>query len=117
MTRLVLVALLAICLLNTGCLVGGHSAVKREGTYVSASTVEQIEPGKTSKAWVRAVIGDPSERVHVDDAHEIWKYPYTETKDSSGYVFLIFETSDQKVTHGTFFVEFADDVVTKTWRG
>ena len=102
---------------NAGCLFGGRSKVTREGNYVAASTIGQIKPGETTSTWVRAVIGEPTERIQTDPGREIWKYTYTETKDSNGYVFLIFSGGDSKVTTGTVFVEFDKGVVTRTWRG
>ena len=100
-----------------GCLVGGHSDVRRSGTYVAESTLSRIRPGETGKAWVRAVVGEPDERVRVDGTRELWKYAYTETKSSRGHVFLVFGGSDRKVTQGRVFVEFDGDLVAKTWRG
>jgi outer membrane protein assembly factor BamE (lipoprotein component of BamABCDE complex) len=115
MTRAIAL-LLPLVLLN-GCLFGGNSKVRRSGTYVAESTLAQIEPGKTTAAWVRGVVGKPSETIPVGPTHEIWKYAYSETKDSSGYVFLIFSGSDQKVTQGNVFIEINNGIVTKTWRG
>jgi len=101
----------------TGCLVGGSSEVKREGKYVGENTLAQIQPGKTGKAWIIATLGDPTEKREIEAGHELWKYSYKETKEGDGYVFLIFAGSDKSVTGGNVFVEFKDDVVTKSWRG
>jgi len=118
MNKTIATVLLCIPLIaSPGCLFGGHSKVRREGTYVAASTMDQIRPGKTTKSWVRAVVGEPTERVRIDPAHELWKYAYTETKDSSGYVFLIFSGSDTKKTDNNVFIEFDGEVVSRTWRG
>jgi outer membrane protein assembly factor BamE (lipoprotein component of BamABCDE complex) len=106
-----------ILLANTGCLVGGSSEVKREGNYVSESTLNTIEPGKTGKAWVLATLGEPSSKKEIEPGHELWKYSYKETKEGNGYVFLIFAGSDKNVSGGNVFVEFKDDVVSKSWRG
>jgi hypothetical protein len=76
-----------------------------------------IEPGKTSKAWVLATFGEPTSKQEVEPGHEVWKYSYKETKQSSGYVFLITAGSDKTITGGNVFVEMKDDVVTKSWRG
>ncbi|HEY7086712.1 MAG TPA: outer membrane protein assembly factor BamE [Tepidisphaeraceae bacterium] len=101
----------------TGCLVGGSSEVRREGTYVADTTLGNIEPGKTQTSWVLATLGQPSEKTQIDPNRELWKYCYKETRNSSGFVFLIFGGSDSKVTDGRVFIEFQDGVVTKTWRG
>jgi outer membrane protein assembly factor BamE (lipoprotein component of BamABCDE complex) len=109
------VALLAF--VSSGCLVSGHSNVERSGTYVSESTMKEIKPGKTDKAWVMAVVGPPTERTVIDREREIWRYAYTETKSSSGSVFLLFGGSDRKVTQGTLFIELTGNIVSRTWRG
>src|SRR5437762_8990254 len=111
-------AFLSLTLLaNTGCLVGGSSEVKRDGNYISETTLNTIEPGKTGKAWVLATLGEPSSKKDIEPGHELWKYSYKETKEGDGYVFLIFAGSDKNVTGGNVFVEFKDDVVSKSWRG
>lgn len=108
--------LLASTLFLTGCLFGGHSDVRREGNYVSSNTLSQIEPGKTTSAWVRAVIGEPNEKNRLGDHEEIWKYSYSETKDSGGYILFIFETDDKKVTRNNIYVQFKDDIVSQRWQ-
>ena len=101
----------------SGCLVGGSSEVRQEGSYVADSTLSHIEPGKTNDAWVLATLGNPTEKTELAPNRELWKYRYKEVKSSSGYVFLIFGGSDCKETRGQVFVELQDGVVTKTWRG
>lgn len=101
----------------SGCLVGTTSQVRRDGAYVAEDTLRKIEPGKTDKAWVLATLGEPSERNQLDAGHELWKYSCKETRNSSGYVFLIFGGDDHKVTQEKVFVEMQDGVVTKSWRG
>ena len=109
---------LMVCLLvSTGCLVGVSSHTNREGTYVAESTLDQIEPGKTNKSWIVATLGEPSENKEVEPGHELWKYSYRETRNSSGYVFLIFGGSGTRETDSHVFVEMVDGVVTRTWRG
>ena len=34
----------------------------REGKFVADTTFDQIKPGKTSAAWVKATLGEPSQR-------------------------------------------------------
>ncbi|MBC7783183.1 MAG: outer membrane protein assembly factor BamE [Burkholderiales bacterium] len=109
--------LLGAMLLLNGCLVGGRSEVEREGTNVTPSTLDQIQPGKTAIGWIRAVLGEPTEQVTLSPGEELWKYAYTETRDSSGYVFFVFHTSDKKVTSNKVFVQFKDGIVTRSWRG
>ncbi|HEV7299289.1 MAG TPA: outer membrane protein assembly factor BamE [Tepidisphaeraceae bacterium] len=104
-------------LVSGGCLVGGSSNIQREGKYVSSATLQQIEPGTTSSAWVMAVLGEPTQRLSVEGSNEIWKYAYTETKRSSAYVFLIFGGSDVKSTDSAAYFEMKDGVVLRKWQG
>jgi outer membrane protein assembly factor BamE (lipoprotein component of BamABCDE complex) len=108
--------LLAVVLGGAGCLVSTDNHVKREGTYISESTFKEIEPGKTTSAWVLAALGTPTDKTMVEPGHEMWKYTYKETKDSHGHVFLLFSGSDHKIKDGSVFVELKDGVVTKCWR-
>jgi len=101
----------------TGCLVSASNKESRSGNYVADETLHQIEPGKTTTGWVRATLGQPTKVETLEDGTELWKYSYTERKDSSGAVFRIFAGSDKKEKTGTVFVQSKDGVVTKTWRG
>jgi outer membrane protein assembly factor BamE (lipoprotein component of BamABCDE complex) len=114
--KLVSFAAAALALSMAGCLVGSNTRVRQEGTYVSESALQSIEPGKTTAAWVRATLGSPDERTEVERGHEVWKYTYKETRDSDTFIFLIFAGSDHKTKDGAAFVEIKDGVVTKTWR-
>src|SRR5262245_38036865 len=102
-----IVGLVSLC----GCLVGGRSPVRREGSFVADTTLQRIEPGKTQEAWVLATLGQPTQKTEVAPNHELWKYSYKEVKNSSGYIFLIFGGCDSKETSGKVFVELQDGVV------
>ena len=104
-------------LILSGCLVTGNSHQSRSGNYVADTTFNQIQPGKTTEAWVNATLGPPTNKNTLDDGTQIWKYTYTERRESSGAVFLIFGGHDSKETSGTAYVEIKDGVVTKAWRG
>src|SRR5207249_7672800 len=81
----------------TGCLVISDNKEKMEGKYISENTFAQIEPGKTTAAWVKATLGDPSDKTKDDTSgSEIWKYKYTEVKESNGAIFLLFGSSNRK---------------------
>ena len=115
---LALLALVMLCslLLSTGgCLVSSTSNSKISGNYVPEDTFDRIEPGKTTAAWVKATLGEPSSRDTADDT-EVWKYNYTEEKDSNGAIFLIFAGSDKKEHRHVAYIEIKDGVVTKKWR-
>src|SRR6476469_4724735 len=109
--RCALVVTFIFALFTAGCLVTSHSEQKRSGNYVSDSTLSQIEPHRTSASWVRSTLGTPSSVEKPDEQTEIWKYRYTERRNSSGAVFLIFAGDDSKETTGTVFVEVRQGVV------
>lgn len=105
---------LALC----GCLVTSNNEEKTTGNYVAESTFSQIEPGKTTAGWVKATLGEPSEKKPIPETDtEVWKYQYSEVKEGSGAIFLIFGGSSKKQKTGTAFVEIKDGVVTNKWRG
>ena len=109
---------LCVLLMLSGCLVMSNKEEKMEGKYVAQSTFDQIEPGKTSAGWIKATLGDPSETTKDETSGaEIWKYKYTQKKESSGAIFLIFVGSNTKQTPGTAYVEIKDGVVKNKWRG
>jgi len=111
---LVSISLLFCC--GLGCLVSSDTTSRRSGNYISDSTFAQIEPGKTTAAWVKATIGPPTSISTVDNM-EIWKYTYVERKESSGAVFLVFGGHNENETDHTAFVQIKDGVVVKAWRG
>ncbi len=99
-----------------GCLVSSESTVRRTGNDVAPATFDQITPGTSTVAWVRATLGEPSARSR-DGRDEVWTYAYTEKVDSSGYVFLIFGGKNTTETTRKAFVEFQDGMVVRKWRG
>jgi outer membrane protein assembly factor BamE (lipoprotein component of BamABCDE complex) len=99
-----------------GCLVSSNTTQSQSGKYVSDRTWRQIDEGETSAAWIEATLGEPSERKRLDDRTEIWKWNYTETKNSSGHIFLLFDGSSNKEKQGAAIVELRNGVVVKKWR-
>jgi len=110
--------IIMVSLTLAGCLVTSSNEEKVTGNYVAESTFSKIEPGKTTAGWVKATLGDPSEKKPVPETNsEVWKYQYTEVKEGNGAIFLIFGGSNKKEKSGTAFVEIKDGVVTNKWRG
>jgi outer membrane protein assembly factor BamE (lipoprotein component of BamABCDE complex) len=107
----------AVLLTLSGCLVSGSSNQQRTGNYVADTTFSQIEAGKTTAGWVLAALGEPDTKTKADGGAEVWKWRYTEKRESNTAVFLLFGGSDKKETNGTAFVELKDGVVTNKWRG
>ena len=112
------IVIVLVGLFLTGCLVSSSNEQHVSGNYVADSTFSRIEPGKSTAAWVKATLGDPSEKTEVKESNsEVWKYKYTEHQDSNGAIFLIFGGSSSKEKSGTAFVEIKDGIVTNKWRG
>jgi outer membrane protein assembly factor BamE (lipoprotein component of BamABCDE complex) len=101
---------------GSGCLVSSDTKQTRSGNFVPENTFDQIKPKQTTQAWVKAVLGEPSSKANADNS-EIWKWSYTERKESSGAIFLIFGGHDEKEQTHTAYVEFKDGVVVNKWRG
>jgi hypothetical protein len=107
----------AACVLPlAGCLINGHSSNSLSGDYVGPATFSQIEPGTTTGAWVLAVLGEPTRRSSLDDGSEIWAWSYSERKSSSGSVFLLLDSSNEREKVGAAYVQVRDGVVVKAWR-
>ncbi len=111
------VALPAVLLsaLLCGCVISSSGRASHSGQYVSAATFEQIEAGK-SKEYVLALLGDPTTKTSLDDGVEIWKWRYTESRSSSGHIFLLLDASSSKDEQHNTFVEFEHGVVAAAWR-
>ncbi len=117
--RRLLAAGLALTLVAAvpGCLVSGSRHVKTKGRYVGAQSLSMIEPGVTDAAWVRAVLGEPTDiRTLPGDGREVWIWEFTKTRRAKTEVLVVFDGSKSTVMQQRVFVEFADGVVTRTWR-
>jgi outer membrane protein assembly factor BamE (lipoprotein component of BamABCDE complex) len=114
---LMCVVLAGLLIAGAGCLVGVSSNDSRTGNYVAQNTINQIQPNQTTRGWVAGIIGEPTSKVKVDEATEVWKYSYNEKHESSGAVFLIFGGSNVKETSHALFIEFHGDLVSRFWQG
>ena len=108
--------LLLALLVTPGCLVSSTSNQRVTGNYVPQNTFDRIEAGRTTASWVKATLGEPSSKESAGNDSEVWKYSYTEVKEGSGAIFLIFGGSSHKELQRHAYVEFKDGVVTNKWR-
>jgi len=114
--RIVLgVAVIGSLLSVAGCFIW-NSDVRYgdKGAPLSGTTLKQIECGKTTKAWVLATFGDPSEQSTTDIGSEILKYKYSKSQDSN-VVMPFVVVNDKKKKEQTVYFEVKDDVVQKYW--
>lgn len=116
LTGLVTVSMLGSLGCMAGCLVSGSNNQAVAGSYVSRETLDRIEPGVTTAAWVEATLGMPTSRKTLDDGTEIWRYSYVRTKTGHGSVLFLFKHSDSNTQAHTTIVEFKDGVVTRAWQ-
>src|SRR5205823_5933289 len=71
MRQIILATALALGL--AGCASGGNQVLK---TQDAATVDQQIVDGKTTKADLRKVYGDPNQTSFTDGGNEIWTYTY-----------------------------------------
>ena len=110
--------LTGLCLLASGCLVVSNKSVTlgSKGPMVSAKTLEHIEPGKTSKAKVLALLGEPNSKRQIEDGTEIYKYVYTKQTKKNAVVFLLLTSNVTTDERTELFVEIKDGVVQSLWK-
>ena len=111
--------LIGVYLLAGGCMVMGGKSINYgpKGAMVSEETMGQIERGKSSKAKLLSLLGEPSSKETPTEGTEIYKYVYTKKKTSGVALFLIFAIGDSEEYHNELFFEIKDDVVVDWWRG
>ena len=117
MQRLVQTSLvLFLAVAATSCvIVRSSSDVDRTGDYVSPQTFAQIEPGATPE-YVLALLGSPTSKTELPDGSEIWKWRYTEVRESHGGILLVVNSRKSTDTVHNSYVELADGVVVRAWR-
>jgi len=98
-----------------GC-VSGKSNVQSSGRYIGDQTIDRIEPGKTNRAWVRAVLGEPTTREVLPDGVEIWKWEYTRVTTSSGSVFFVVSGKSREESARMVYVVLEGDTVKDVWK-
>lgn len=114
--HLAVAVMLSAGLICAGCLVTGDHRETTTGTRVADTTFNQIKPNVTTEDWVRATLGPATSESTLRDGGRIMKYCYTERRESSGAVFLIFGGHDEKRIDHTAYVEVHQGVVTNAWR-
>ena len=109
-------AVLFLALASSSCvIVRSNSGVERTGEYVSPQTFENIKSGVSSD-YVLAVIGDPTTKTEVEEGSEIWRWRYTEIRESNGGVFLLISSKRTTDTVHNCYVELNDGKVVRAWR-
>jgi len=105
---------LMLCVLS-GCLITQRSKTEESGTRISQATLEQVEPGRTSEKWLRAVLGEPTSRQRVDERTDILRYNFSRETTKGGAVFLVFAGQSSTKETATTYFEITDSIVTRHW--
>ena len=86
--------------------------------YVSYRPPTSVGMTMVQGPWFFATFGGGWRFVpDADGCRAVWKYTYTEKRNSEGAVFLLFGGSSSKETTGHAFVEIKGGVVVNKWRG
>jgi hypothetical protein len=115
--RLVLAIVIASVPLLGGCFIHDSKvSYTDKGAPVSDRTLEQIKCGETTKDWIVATLGAPSEQTTADNGVEILKYRYGKKQDSDTVVLPFIIVDDQKQIEQTVYVEVKDNIVRRYWQ-
>jgi outer membrane protein assembly factor BamE (lipoprotein component of BamABCDE complex) len=114
--KLIHAAVLLGVLPLTGCIVyHGDVSYGEKGKPLSNGTLKRIECGTTSKDWLTATLGEPSQQRTTSDGTEILEYRYSKKKDNH-FVMPFLIVNDKNETMQTVFFEISDGVVKNYWK-
>ena len=119
MIRRMLISLTAVAfaITTTGCLVVTGSSYHESGVKVTPTTLDRIELGTTTEAWVIAALGEPTERTEVEGQPDvaILRYEHRTTEHSGGTVLFLFAGGKDESHTSTAYIEVTNGVVTDYW--
>ncbi len=119
MIRRMLMGLTAVALvvMTTGCLVVTGSSYHESGVKVTPNTLDRVELGSSTEAWVIATLGEPTERTEVKGQPNvaILRYEHRTTEHSGGTVLFIFAGGKDESHTSTAYIEVTDGIVTDYW--
>jgi hypothetical protein len=115
-TRLLGMALLAAATFTaSGCLIQSSSSTSYAGNRVTGKTLARLEKGVSNEEYVLATIGVADEEQELSDGTILWKYSWSEKRQHSGAVFLLFGGESSTSRQGKAFIRFEDGVVQDYW--
>lgn len=112
--RVLLVSLVVMSVLITGCVV---LHTDEHYTGVENKMLREVKCGQTTKDWIVATFGEPSEQCLTDQGTEVLRYKCTRTKDNKFVMFPppIVIKDDGQVVHVVAF-EVKDGIVQRYWK-
>lgn len=109
-------AILGISVLSaSGCLIQSTSSSSFAGNRVTKQSLTRLEKGESTEEFVLATVGAADEQQELSDGSILWKYTWTEKRQSSGAVFLLFGGSSSTSRDGKAFIRFDDGIVQDFW--
>jgi len=107
-------SLVATLVLVVGCVV---CKTDEQYTGIQTETLKQVERGQTTKDWLVATFGEPSEQSMTEKGTELLKYKCTKKKDNK---FVMFPPpiviKDEKEMEHTVVFEVKDGIVQRYWK-
>jgi hypothetical protein len=100
----------------SGCLVASSKTHRISGAYIQPGAVTNVKVNQTTSNEVEEILSTPSTVTQNDDGSETWTWNWTETKDDSGAVLLVFAGSSKKTIAKSVHIKFVDGVAVKKWR-
>ena len=101
----------------SGCLIYSHDTHYREkGKPVSSRTLDQIQCGATTKDWVLATFGAPSQQSTAPGGVEVLEYRYVQKKDNQLLVLPFVIVDDEGENTQTLHFEITNGIVTNFWK-
>ena len=96
----------------------GNSSVTYDGKglMVSQTTLDQIEPGKTTKGKLLALLGEPTRKEELSDGAELYTYSYVKKTEKNVTVLLLLAMHEDGEDRNLLYFEIEDDVVRKFWQ-
>lgn len=96
---IVAAGLLGLILGESGCLI--TTTTREHGTPIAVAEIEQIQPGKTPRAEVVKLLGEPSEQSRTAE-EEIFTYHYKRQSNATVLFLLHSETQRESTLTVTF---------------
>ncbi len=119
MIRRILISLTAVAfaIMTPGCLVVTGSSYHESGVKVTLTTLDRLEVGSTTEAWVIATLGEPTARTEVEGQPNvaILRYEQRTTEHSGGTVLFLFAGGKDESHTSTAYIEVTDGIVTDFW--
>ena len=102
----------ALLLALAGC---QSAPLGAERVTIGVATIEKIEPGLSANHVV-ALLGEPLDKIPLDDGLELWKWSYRERTTPGGSVVLLIDNEPRTEKSHMAYVEFRGGRVTRAWR-